>query len=140
MVSEVVQFLSSAWSGFVQFADQSSRPIFAAMVVGLALLFFAMTLVFFSRLRRLQTRHRLLSDNVEALSSLLAETKAALERDIRSVRLQPRPQPPAPVAAAKAPTVEHPAALMREELAHLKMDLFEPEQEAEPQEPVKDEA
>ena len=144
VVSEAVQFFSGAWNGFVQFADQSSRPIFAAMVVGLALLFFAMALVFFSRLRRLQARHRQLYETVEALSSLLAETKTDMEREVRSVQLQQRVQPSAPVAAAKPSTVEHPAALMREELAHLKMDLFEPEKEpeaeTEPEEPAKDES
>jgi hypothetical protein len=118
-----MNYPSAIWIKFVEIVDQNPRPLFAVMVGGLALLLCAITILLFARIRQLQIRHRQLGDNLDALSSLFESTTTTLEAEIHSLTRQFQATSALRTPVSKAGERERPAALMREELASLQMDL-----------------
>jgi len=129
MINSANAYLTAAWDRFILLADQSPRSIFAGILVVLTVLVGIAIIALFSRLRSLKVRNRQLAENMEALSARLEETRAVLDAKISALSADRARKAPAP--APKDKERELPAALMREELVSLQLDLRAPEDHAE---------
>jgi len=127
MISSANDYLSAAWDQFTFLADKSPRSIFAGILAILTGLAGIAIVSLFSRLRSLKARNRQLAETVEALSARLEETRAGLDAKISALSADLAREAPAP----KDKERERPAALMREELVSLQLDLQAPEDRAE---------
>ena len=121
-------YLGTIWDRFILLADQNPRSIFAAILVVLTLLVGVAIILLFSRLRSIRSRNRHLTESVEALSTLLEKTRDALDARISALSAQNARPTSAPIIVEKGR--ELPAALMREELVSLQLDLRAPEEHA----------
>jgi len=129
MISSASTYLTAIWSRFILIADQSPRSIFAGILAVLTVLVGIAIISLFSRLRNLKTRNRQLAESVEALSARLDEMRRTLEAKISALSADRAREVAAPAFRDKER--ERPAALMREELASLQLDLRAPEERAE---------
>jgi hypothetical protein len=133
MIGSANTYLTAAWDRFILVADQSPRSIFAGILVVLTVLVGIALISLFSRLRSLKARNRQLGESLEALSSRLEETRVSLDAklDAKISALSASGAREAPAPAPKDKERELPAALMREELVSLQLDLRAPEDRAE---------
>jgi len=129
MISSANTYLTAAWDRFTLLADQSPRSIFAGILAVLTVLVGIAIISLFSRLRNLKVRNRQLAESMDALSARLEETRAGLDAKISALSADRAREVAAPALRDKER--ERPAALMREELASLQLDLRAPEERAE---------
>jgi hypothetical protein len=117
--------LNTLWMKFVEIVDRSPQPLFAGLVGGLALLLAVATITGFARLRSLRLRYRQLADNFDALSMLVEQNNTHLQSEIQTLSFKHQMSNSAQLSMSKESRRDQPAALMREELASLQMDLRE---------------
>jgi hypothetical protein len=114
----VVQQLIWAWNWVQQSVPQSAGEILAAGLCLLTLLSASLAIFFSARLRTISLRQRRLAQAMEAQALLLEKLKDNVENMLST---------PAPLliqAAAKENNPDMHVALLREELASLRMDLI----------------
>lgn len=129
MTGSANTYLTAAWDRFILVTDQSPRSIFAGILVVLTVLVGIAIISLFSRLRTLKARNRQLTESVDALSARLEEARAGLDARISALSADRAREAPAPAPRDK--DRELPAALMREELVSLQLDLRAPEERTE---------
>ena len=129
MISSANTYLTAAWDRFTLLADQSPRSIFAGILAVLTVLVGIAIISLFSRLRNLKVRNRQLAESMDALSARLEETRASFDSRLSALSADRTREAPAPTSKGKER--ELPAALMREELASLQLDLRAPEERVE---------
>ena len=110
------------WLSVLAVIGKWHASIFAGFLVALAVILAIVATTGFLRLRTLQRRQRQLARGLDMQIALLQELKRSVEEQIGS--LQARVSQTEQRNSASPGTVHSPAALIREELASLRMDLL----------------
>jgi hypothetical protein len=125
-VQKLLDATGPVWSAISEIINQRPAAVLAGLLFGLSLLLAMTAIVTFWKMHSLQIRQRQMSQAMEAQAAMLIEKmKAYIDEKIETVSVHPIPAATAePEHKAQDAPVSSSAALMREELASLQMDLL----------------